>query len=183
MENLTMAQQKQLTKSILDADIAPDCDIYHLFIHSVCSAMKRSGFSRPVIADRMNDALHSQNNEVDQAKLNKWLAPSQAHYMPMHFLPALCYAVRSTEPANILLKPILFKAVDQRSQLLQQHAELQMEIEERTAMQRYIAESLLTNDDNQEWRHHYTTRYKTQLRLTNNDYQRPRTVWNSGNWP
>nr|MDC2855419.1 hypothetical protein [Ningiella sp. W23] len=66
------------------------------------------------------------------------------------FLPALCYAVRSTEPANILLKPILFKAVDQRSQLLQQHAELQMEIEERTAMQRYIAESLLTNDDNQE---------------------------------
>ena len=147
MENLTMAQQKQLTKSILDADVAPDCDIYHLFIHSVCSAMKRSGFSRPVIADRMNDALRAQNNDVDQAKLNKWLAPSQTNYMPMHYLPALCYAVRSTEPANILLKPILFKAVDQRSQLLQQHAELQMEIEERTAMQRYITESLLNNDD------------------------------------
>lgn len=146
MEQLTKAQQNQLTKSILEADVAPDCDIYNLFIHSVCSAMKRSGFSRPVIADRMNDALRAQECDVDQAKLNKWLAPSQPHFMPMHYLPALCYAVRSTEPANVLLKPILYKAVDQRAQLLQQHAELQMEIEERTAMQRYIAESLLTDN-------------------------------------
>lgn len=145
MEHLTMAQQNQLATSILEAEVAPDCDIYHLFIHSVCSAMKRSGFSRPVIAERMNDALLSRDNEVDQAKLNKWLAPSQPHHMPMHYLPALCYAVRSTEPANVLLKPILFKAVDQRSQLLQQHAELQMEIEQRTAMQRSITESLLTS--------------------------------------
>ncbi|WP_105198981.1 hypothetical protein [Pseudoalteromonas sp. T1lg10] len=139
-------QLQQLKASILTGDIAPDCNIYNLFIHTVCTAMKRSGLGRPMIAERMNDALHSPHEHIDQAKLNKWLAPSQPSHMPMHYLPALCYAVQSMEPANVLLNPLLHRAVDQRAQMLQQHAELQLEIEERANMQRYIADTLLNGD-------------------------------------
>lgn len=113
--------------SILKAERAPACDVYHTFIHSVNACMRTSGYTRAGLADRMNSALKVHEIEVDEGKLNKWFAPSQPQSMPIHYLAALCWALKSMEPANILLEPLLHIAVDQRAQLLQRHAELELQ--------------------------------------------------------
>ncbi|MBS3796690.1 hypothetical protein [Pseudoalteromonas sp. BDTF-M6] len=132
----------ELNKSILHSETPPSCGIYDLFCHTVNRCMRQSPYSRPGIADRMNSALDTGLKEVDETKLNKWFAPSQPNNMPTHYLPALCWALESVEPAEVLLGPIQFKPVDQRAQLLQQHAELELEKEQLTQRQHQILQTL-----------------------------------------
>ena len=138
-----MTTLEQLKQGTFESEQAPNCDIYHLFAHCVNQCMKRVPLTRLGIAERMNEALHAHEVEVDQNKFNKWFAPSQPQHMPIHYLPALCWALKSEEPANVLLKPLLFSAVDQRAKMLQQHGQLQLEIEERNRMQSEITQTLM----------------------------------------
>ena len=64
---------------------------------------------------------------VDESKINKWFAPSQPQQMPVQYLPALCWAIKSMEPVNILIAPLQYKVVDERAQQLQKHAELEVQ--------------------------------------------------------
>ena len=57
----------------------PECDVYHKFCQTVNMCMRKSGFSRVQLADRMNYAA-TDNSEVEQVKLNKWFAPSQPQH-------------------------------------------------------------------------------------------------------
>ncbi|WP_300542698.1 hypothetical protein [uncultured Pseudoalteromonas sp.] len=123
-----MTTQTNSFKSLLHEDVPPECDVYHKFCQSVNVCIRRSGYSRAQLADRMNYAS-TNNYQVDETKLNKWFAPSQAVQMPVHLLSSLCWALQSIEPATILLSPLLFLPVDKRAQMLQKHAELQMGIE------------------------------------------------------
>lgn len=138
-----MMTLQQLKQGIFDAESAPNCDVYHLFAHCVTQAIKLTGFTRHGVAERMNQALQVHEIEVDQNKLNKWFAPSQPQHMPIHYLPALCWAIKTEEPANVLLKPLLFSAVDQRAKMLQQHGQLQIEIEQRNQLQQEITQTLM----------------------------------------
>ena len=131
--------------SILESESAPACDVYHAFAHTVNGCMRQSGFTRKGLASRMNEALEALEVQVDEVKLNKWFAPSQPNHMPIHYLPALLWALQSIAPANALLLPLLFSAVDQRAKMLQRHGQLQIEIEERKHMQQDIQSTLLGN--------------------------------------
>jgi len=132
-------------KSLLHDDVPPECDVYHKFCQTVNVCMRKSGFSRAQLADRMNYAA-TDNSDVDQVKLNKWFAPSQPQQMPIHLLPALCWALQTIEPASILLAPLLFLPVDKRAQMLQKHAELEMEIEAKKKSQQSILSQLTTSN-------------------------------------
>jgi hypothetical protein len=117
---------KSLQTSVFSSETPPAMDVYHVFLAELNKAIRISGLSRPAIADRMNDAIGGEC-AVSHGKLNKWFSPGTDQYMPVHFLPALLWAVSSVEPANALLKPLLYKAVDQRGQLFQQYAELSLD--------------------------------------------------------
>lgn len=112
--------------SVLHTETPPSTDVYNIFVAECSRLMRLSGMSRPMIADRMNDAIGGEN-VVTATKLNKWFSPGTDQCMPAHFLPAFCWAVRSIEPVNELLKPLAFKAVDYRGQLLQQFAETSLD--------------------------------------------------------
>ena len=130
-------------ESIFNQDEAPSCDVYHQFLYAVNAAARTSGLTRQGIVNRMNNALKVDDVVINETLLNKYLAPGTEKYLPAHQLPALLWAIKSIEPLNVLLEPLLFKAIDQRSQLLQKHAELQMEIEKHTQQQREIQNTLL----------------------------------------
>ena len=132
----------ELKINILDAQVPPDCDVYHQFVHCVNASMRRCGYTRAGLSTRMNQALKVLEVEVDETKLNKWFAPSQPAHMPIHYLPALCWAIRSIEPINLLLGPLMFKAFDQRAQLLQQHAEMEMKKQQLEKSQQDIINSI-----------------------------------------
>ncbi len=133
---------QSLKASVLQSETPPTVDVYSLFIAESSKAMRLSGMSRPMIADRMNDAVGGENI-VTPTKLNKWFSPGTDQYMPTHLLPAFCWAVRSIEPVNILLKPLLFKAVDQRGQLFQQYAELSLDAADKSRAAEQMAAELI----------------------------------------
>lgn len=116
-----------INKTLFESEQSPDCDVYLQFANCVNSIVRRSGYSRSGIADRMNSALKSMEVLVDESKLNKWFAPSQPQQMPVQYLPALCWAIKSMEPVNILIAPLQYKVVDERAQQLQKHAELEVQ--------------------------------------------------------
>lgn len=132
----------QLTNSIFSATPAPDCDIYTQFLHAVNTAARTSGLTRQGIADRMNQALKTNEVIITEAKLNKYLSPATEVFLPAHYLPALLWAIRNVEPINVMLSPIMFKAFDQRAQLLQRHAELEVQKQALAQTQQEILESL-----------------------------------------
>lgn len=133
---------KTLKASVLMSENPPELDIYNLFIAECNKAVRISGMSRPMIADRMNDAFGGEN-VVTAVKINKWFSPATDQFMPVHLLPAFCWAIRSIEPANVLLKPLMFKAVDQRGQLFQQYAEMALDATERQNQVEQMAQDLL----------------------------------------
>lgn len=133
---------KSLKASVLQSETPPSTDIYNLFLAESSKAMRMAGMSRPMIADRMNDAIGGENL-VTPTKLNKWFSPGTDQFMPAHLLPAFCWAVRSIEPANVLLKPLLFKAVDQRGQLFQQYAELSLDAADKSRAAEQMAAELI----------------------------------------
>lgn len=116
-----------INKTLFESEQSPDCDVYLQFANCVNSIVRRSGYSRSGIADRMNSALKSMEVLVDESKINKWFAPSQPQQMPVQYLPALCWAIKSMEPVNILITPLQYKVVDERAQKLQKHAELEVQ--------------------------------------------------------
>lgn len=116
-----------INKTLFESEQSPDCDVYLQFANCVNSIVRRSGYSRSGIADRMNSALKSMEVLVDESKINKWFAPSQPQQMPVQYLPALCWAIKSMEPVNILIAPLQYKVVDERAQQLQKHAELEVQ--------------------------------------------------------
>ncbi|WP_283709800.1 hypothetical protein [Pseudoalteromonas prydzensis] len=115
--------------SILNAEEAPNCDVRYLYLAALNKAIHDSGYSRPRIADRMNDAL-AGDAIINAGKLNKWLAPSSDQSMPMEYLAAFCWAVGSINIVNELLKPILHRCFDERGQMLEQAARFQLEAQE-----------------------------------------------------
>jgi len=135
------------TASWLTSETPPPCDVYHQFAHIVNTHMRQSGYTRAGIADRMNQALQAFEVQVDETKINKWFAPSQPTNMPAHYLPALLWALQTIAPANELLKPLLFSAVDQHGKMLQQHGKLQMEIQEKRQVQQEIEDQLLNQNN------------------------------------
>lgn len=132
-----------LTKeSIFNASTAPDCEIYHRFLHAVNSAARTSGLTRQGIAERMNQALKVDERVINEARLNKYLSPATETYLPAHMIPALLWAIRSVEPINILLEPLMHTAFDQRAQLLQKHAEMEMQKQQIERSQQDIINSI-----------------------------------------
>lgn len=140
-----MRESNQAT-SWLTSDVPPNCDVFYQFTNTVNTCMRQSGYTRAGLAERMNQALQAMEVQVDEAKLNKWFAPSQPTSMPVHFLPALLWALKSIAPANELLKPLLFSAVDQHAKMLQQHGQLEMEIQEKQQVQQEIQAMLLNQN-------------------------------------
>ncbi|MEC4091819.1 hypothetical protein [Pseudoalteromonas rubra] len=128
--------------NIFESQTPPDCEVLSSFSHSVNACMRRSGFTRAGLAERMNRALQAHQVEVDEAKINRWFAPSQPTFMPVHFLPSLIWAVKSPEPANILLEPIMYRAVNQRELMLQKTAQLDLEIAQKQREKQHLLEQL-----------------------------------------
>ncbi|PAJ68330.1 hypothetical protein CJF42_26310 [Pseudoalteromonas sp. NBT06-2] len=139
-----MTINDQISTSLLHSDKAPNCDLYFDFVRTVNDCLRTAPYTRLQIAERMNLALQAPE-EIDQTKLNKWFAPSQSLNIPMYYLPALLWATNSIEIVNTLLQPLMFKAVDQRAQMLQKHAELQVENEKNAILQKEIIDTLLTS--------------------------------------
>ncbi|NOU50248.1 hypothetical protein HG263_06785 [Pseudoalteromonas sp. JBTF-M23] len=138
----------QITKeTIFNADSAPNCEIYHQFLHAVNSAARTSGLTRQGIADRMNRALKVDETIITEAKLNKYLSPATEIYLPAHMVPALLWALRSIEPINVLLEPLMYSAFDQRAQLLQKHAEMEMQKQQIEKSQQEILNSITLPND------------------------------------
>ncbi|WP_419147543.1 hypothetical protein [Pseudoalteromonas 'SMAR'] len=139
----------QLTQesSIFTASVAPDCEVYHQFLHTVNSAARTSGLTRQGIAERMNQALKVNEMVITESKLNKYLSPATEVYLPAHYIPALLWAIKSVEPVNILLQPLMYSAFDQRAQLLQQHAEMEMQKQQIEKSQREILSSISVTDE------------------------------------
>lgn len=133
---------KSLQKSILKSETPPSADVYNVFIAEVNKAIRVSGYSRVLVADRMNDALGGAQ-VVTSIKLNKWLSAGTEQYMPVHFLPALCWATSSIEPANILLAPLMHSAIDQRGQLLQRYAQLSIDATDKAQQAEQLAADLI----------------------------------------
>lgn len=134
---------KSLQTSVFNSDTPPQMDVYHLFLAEISKAIRLSGLSRPAIAERMNDAIGGEC-AVSHGKLNKWFSPGTDQYMPVHFLPALLWAVQSVEPANVLLKPLMHKVMDQRGQLLQRYAELSIDAAEKNQAAKQLESDLLS---------------------------------------
>jgi hypothetical protein len=133
---------KSLQASVFNSETPQQMDVYHVFLAECSKLMRTSGMSRPLLADRMNDAIGGEN-VVSANKLNKWFSPGTDQFMPVHLLPAFCWAVRSIEPVNLLLQPLAFKAVDQRGQLFQQYAELQIDAADKSKAAEKMAAELI----------------------------------------
>lgn len=116
----------QPDNSLLSSEEPPRCDIGFLFLNAISEAVNKSGYSRIGVIDRMNEALGGEI-VVTPDKFSKWLAPSSDRHLPMEYVPALCWAVKSTSILDTLLEPIHFKTVDQRGQKLQEAAQLKLE--------------------------------------------------------
>ncbi len=133
---------KSLKASILLSETPPCTDVYNIFLAEVSKAVRLSGMSRPMIVDRMNDAIGGEN-VVTASKLNKWFSPGTDQYMPVHLLPAFCWAVRTIEPANVLLAPLMHSAIDQRGQLLQRYAQLSIDATDKAQQAEQLAADLI----------------------------------------
>ncbi|AOT08239.1 hypothetical protein [Pseudoalteromonas luteoviolacea] len=131
--------------NILECEIPPDCEVLHRFSQCVNACMRRCGFTRNGLAQRMNAALKVDVVEVDEGKLNKWFAPSQPTSMPIQYLPALCWAIKSVEPANILLMPLMYSASDERAKKLQEASECEVQMRELQDKRESILESVKIN--------------------------------------
>jgi hypothetical protein len=95
-----------IANKLLIADTAPDCDATAAFNHQVNTLFRTCGYTRAAIATRMNEALNAHECIVTAQLLNKWFSPNDPKQMPVQYLPALMWAVKSAEPANVLLAPL-----------------------------------------------------------------------------
>ncbi|MBQ4879655.1 hypothetical protein J8M21_20770 [Pseudoalteromonas luteoviolacea] len=130
------------TGNNIESEQPPYCDVQTEFIHCVNNCMRTTGYTRRGLAKRMNEALQALEIEIDENKLNKWFALSQSTSMPIHYLPALLWALNSTEPADVLLAPLVIKAVDNRAILLQEAAQCDFEIKKLEARKQKLFEKV-----------------------------------------
>ncbi|AZZ98270.1 hypothetical protein [Pseudoalteromonas sp. R3] len=132
----------KLENNIFESQTPPDCEVLAAFSHAVNACMRRSGFTRAGLADRMNRALQAHEVEVNEGNLNRWFAPSQSTNMPIQYLPALLWALKSIEPLNILVEPIMYKAVNQRELMMQDVAQADIEISQLQKHKQRLLEQL-----------------------------------------
>ncbi|MCG7545569.1 hypothetical protein MHM93_15410 [Pseudoalteromonas sp. MM17-2] len=135
--------------SQMNSTFPPKCDVSLAFLHALGEALKHSSLSRPLIIDRMNDALGGEQ-VVTADRFSKWCAPGTDRHMPIQYLPALCWALRTTSIVDVLLSPIEFRAVDKRGQTLQEIAALNMQAEQLKEKASQLQSSLLPITTNQE---------------------------------
>ncbi|MET1254201.1 hypothetical protein [Aliikangiella maris] len=136
-----MKKQPELISSLLESETPPNCEVNAIFLNAINHAITEAGLTRKRVVSRMNKSLGGKSN-ITESKLNKWLAPGSDRDFPMTYLPALCWALKSTEFVNALLKPIQFRATDPKGQNLQlaaQHLKLAKELTEK-------ADKLMTSE-------------------------------------
>ncbi|ALU41924.1 hypothetical protein [Pseudoalteromonas rubra] len=138
MENYDSEQEN----NIFESQTPPDCDVLAAFSHAVNACMRRSTFTRAGLADRMNRALQVHEVKVNEGNLNRWFAPSQPTNMPIQYLPALLWALKSIEPLNILIEPIIYKAVNQHALMMQDVAQADLQIAELQKHKQRLLEQL-----------------------------------------
>jgi len=71
---------------------------------AMAAALRECGLSRDQVADRMNQLLAAdgQTPRVTVNVIEKWVAPSAAHVIPLQLLPAFCRVVDSLAPLEAL---------------------------------------------------------------------------------
>ena len=66
--------------------------------------------------------------------------------MPIEYLPALMWALKCSEIADILLAPLYFKTADIQAEMLVQHAQIEAEKQKLIELQSQIEKSLLRDE-------------------------------------
>ena len=75
---------------------------------AMAEAMKGSALSREQIVDRMNEVMkasgwttNGRGQQVTASLLDKWVAPSASHIIPLRLLPLFCRVIGSNLPLEI----------------------------------------------------------------------------------
>ena len=115
--------------SMLKSDDAPKCDLTFALLAALKRAVDNGPFSRPMVIERMNEALGGEKM-ITKDIFSKWFSASAPTKMPAEYLPAFCWATRSVEPFSALLAPIDFSPVDGRGLSMVSAAELALQAQQ-----------------------------------------------------
>lgn len=117
-----------LTNDPLDAENAPILDFSLDMIAVVKQCERNSGLLRPQIVDRINLCLRDTGHVVSSVAYNKWMGASQVNNIPAHILPAICWALNSAAPLEMLAQSIGRKVIDMRGDAMRQMTEMNLSI-------------------------------------------------------
>lgn len=122
-------QQSLAETSMLKSDDAPKCDLTFALLAALKRAEDNGSRSRPMIIDRMNEALGGEKM-ITKDMFNKWFSASAPTKMPAEYLTAFCWATQSIEPFVALLAPLDFSPVDGRGLSMVSAAELALKAQQ-----------------------------------------------------
>lgn len=118
------------TSSALNSSTAPNCNVTADWYAKVNTALRAANYTPQGIADRINESLKVTSKVVDGELLLKWCSPSQEETIPPQYLSALCWALTSPDPLEILLKPIQYGMHCKLQVMEKRLAEKQQEVDE-----------------------------------------------------
>lgn len=111
---------------------------------AMADALRSCPLSRAQVVDKVNELLASVGVEykLTDSILEKWVAPSAAHFIPLAVLPAFCRAVDSPGPLAALAEPLGLTMAGPREQALQALGQAQVDAKRLAKQRRRALEDL-----------------------------------------
>ena len=111
---------------------------------AMAAALRECDLSREQVADRMNQLLAAdgQTPQVTINTIEKWVAPSAIHVIPLRLLPVFCRVVDSLLPLEALAAPLGAKLAGPLEQALIRWAQAQEDKRRAAIAERRAREAL-----------------------------------------
>ena len=111
---------------------------------AMAAALRQSPLSREQIVDRLNELLSEEGVglRVTINMLEKWVAPSARHMIPVQVLPFFCRVVGSARPVEVLAGALGLRLAGPREQHLIALGEAALEAKRASAKRRRALEAL-----------------------------------------
>ncbi len=111
---------------------------------ALAAAMRATPWSREQIVDRINALLDEEGLalRITRNSLEKWVAPSARHMIPLVVLPFFCRAVGSIEPLRVLASALGVALAGPREFLLMELGEAQPQARQASRLRRRALEAL-----------------------------------------
>ncbi|MCB2186985.1 MAG: hypothetical protein KQJ78_11245 [Deltaproteobacteria bacterium] len=122
----------------------PSLDVVPRLKRVMAAALRESRLSREQVVDAMNRTLEAEGLglRVTINSLEKWVAPSQGHVIPLPALPVFCRVLDTSEPLSVLAAPLGAFVAGERERQLMLLGEAQVEAKQVARKRRNALEAL-----------------------------------------